>query len=202
LDRPKQFLQVRGYSLVHWALEMLQAGGCNPVIIVLPPHAHAPDDIVSTSSVLLTEGGLTRQESVAKGLQLVTSKRVVVHDAARPLADVALLERVLAALEGVDGATPAVPVDETIKRVADGRALETVDRTDLWRAQTPSAFDTETLRAAHEHAAAEGFVGTDEGQLVQRYGGRVAIVPGSRINIKVTYPEDVHLVESIMGEAR
>jgi 2-C-methyl-D-erythritol 4-phosphate cytidylyltransferase len=130
----------------------------------------------------------------------VHSERVVVHDAARPLADVALLERVLAALNGVEGVTPAVPVDETIKRVEEGLVLETVDRTGLWRAQTPSVFDTETLRTAHERAVREGFVGTDEGQLVQRYGGRVAIVPGSRMNIKVTYPEDVHLVESLMGD--
>jgi 2-C-methyl-D-erythritol 4-phosphate cytidylyltransferase len=191
---------VRGRSLVRWSLDLLRAGGCDPVIIVLPADVPPPTDVSSDSSVLFSAGGLTRQDSVANGLRLVRSQRVVVHDAARPLADVALLERVLAALDHVDGVTPGVPVDETIKRVGEGFALETVDRTHLWRAQTPSAFVTETLRAAHQRAAEEGFVGTDEGQLVQRYGGRVAIVPGSRMNIKVTYPEDVHLVESLMGD--
>ena len=91
-------------------------------------------------------------------------------------------------------------MDETIKRVADERSLETVDRNGLWRAQTPAAFHTKALRAAYERASQAGFTGTDESQLIERNGGTVAIVLGSRTNIKVTYPEDVHLVESIMGD--
>jgi 2-C-methyl-D-erythritol 4-phosphate cytidylyltransferase len=171
------------------------------VFIVLPPDLDPPDDVAPTDVVSFIEGGLTRQESVGNALQRVTSERVVVHDAARPLADLPLLERVLKALRDVDGVTPAVPVDETIKRVAGGFAVETVDRTDLWRAQTPSAFLSRVLKTAHRRATEEGFIGTDEAQLVQRYGGRVAVVPGSRINIKVTYPEDIRLVESIIQEA-
>jgi 2-C-methyl-D-erythritol 4-phosphate cytidylyltransferase len=195
-------MRVAGHSLIRWALDLLQAGGCSPVLIVLPPDAHPPADVAPTDVVSFIAGGLTRQESVGNALQQVTSERVVVHDAARPLADLPLLEAVLSALRDVDGATPAVPVDETIKRVAEGFAVETVDRSDLWRAQTPSAFQTRVLQSAHRRALEEGFVGTDEGQLVQRYGGRVAIVPGSRVNIKVTYPEDIRLVESMLEQAR
>jgi 2-C-methyl-D-erythritol 4-phosphate cytidylyltransferase len=172
------------------------------VLVVLPSGAEPPGDVVSNDVVSFIEGGSTRQESVANALELVTSTHVVVHDAARPLADLPLLERVLTGLAGVDGAIPAVPVDETIKRVHGGVAIETVDRTDLWRAQTPSAFDTRVLKASHERAAQDKFVGTDEGQLVQRYGGTVAVVQGSRMNIKVTYPEDIQLVEAIMQGAR
>jgi 2-C-methyl-D-erythritol 4-phosphate cytidylyltransferase len=195
-------MHVGGSSLVRRAVDMLRAGGCDPVIVVLPPDLQAPDDVVQEDCISFVEGGATRQESVANALRMVTSDRVVVHDAARPLAMVPLLESVLAALEGVDGAIPAIPMDETIKKVTEGRSVETIDRTSLWRAQTPSVFRTEVLRAAHERAADEGFVGTDEGQLVERYGGSVAIVQGSRVNIKVTYPEDVHLVEALLKEQR
>jgi 2-C-methyl-D-erythritol 4-phosphate cytidylyltransferase len=179
---------------------MLRTGGCAPVIVVLAPDLGVPDDVVADQGTTFVDGGTTRQESVANGLQLVTSPRVVVHDAARPLADAGLLKRVLDALDGVDGVVPAVPMDETIKRVTEGKSIGTMDRTGLWRAQTPSAFNTHVLRKAHELAASEGFVGTDEGQLVERYGGAVAIVPGSRLNIKVTYPEDVDLVAALLEE--
>jgi 2-C-methyl-D-erythritol 4-phosphate cytidylyltransferase len=184
------------------AVDMLRAGGCDPVIVVLPPDLPGPDDVVPNDGISFVDGGATRQESVANALRMVTSSRVVVHDAARPLADVSLLNRVLHALEGVDGVIPAIPMDETIKKVADGRSVETVDRAFLWRAQTPSVFRTEVLRKAHERAAGEGFLGTDEGQLVERYGGSVAIVQGSRANIKVTYPEDVDLVEALLAGQR
>jgi 2-C-methyl-D-erythritol 4-phosphate cytidylyltransferase len=199
LSRPKQFVHVGGHSLVRRALDVLRAGGCAPVVVVLPKEHDPPEDVADSEVVSFVAGGETRQESVANALRLVTSERVVVHDAVRPLANVALLEKVLEAFEGVDGVTPAIPVDETIKRVVGGFSIETVDRTDLWRAQTPSAFATRVLMEAHDRAASEGFTGTDEGQLVQRYGGKVAIVQGSRMNIKVTYPEDIHLVESILG---
>jgi 2-C-methyl-D-erythritol 4-phosphate cytidylyltransferase len=193
-------MHVGGSSLVRRAVDMLRTGGCAPVIVVLSPDLGLPDDLVPDQGVTFVDGGTTRQESVANGLRLVTSPRVVVHDAARPLADSTLLKRVLDALDGVDGVIPAIPMDETIKRVTEGKSVETVDRTGLWRAQTPSAFNTDVLRKAHARAASEGFAGTDEGQLVERYGGAVAIVAGSRRNIKVTYPEDADLVEALLEE--
>jgi 2-C-methyl-D-erythritol 4-phosphate cytidylyltransferase len=112
------------------------------------------------------------------------------------------MARVLEALDDVDGVIPVIPMDETIKRVTGSVAVETVDRTGLWRAQTPSAFNTEVLRRAHEQAARDGFIGTDEGQVVERYGGKVAVVYGSRMNIKLTYPEDIRLVGALLKERR
>jgi 2-C-methyl-D-erythritol 4-phosphate cytidylyltransferase len=180
---------------------MLRAGGCDPVVVVLPPDLGPPDD-VRDQPLSFVAGGASRQESVGNALRLVTSQRVVVHDAARPLADVALMARVLDALHDVDGVIPVIPMDETIKRVTGGIALETVDRTGLWRAQTPSAFDTDVLRKAHAQAVLDGFIGTDEGQLVERAGGKVAVVYGSRMNIKLTYPEDVRLVGALLRGQR
>jgi 2-C-methyl-D-erythritol 4-phosphate cytidylyltransferase len=191
-------MRVAGRSLVRWAVDLLRAADCDPVTVVLPPDVDPPDD-VADEGLSFEVGGPTRQESVANALHRVASERVVIHDAARPLAKVALLSRVLAALHDVDGVIPVVPIDETIKRVTDGRSVSTVDRSGLWRAQTPSAFTTEVLRKAHDRASEDRFIGTDEAQLVERYGGTVAVVEGSRTNIKVTYPEDVQLVERIMG---
>jgi 2-C-methyl-D-erythritol 4-phosphate cytidylyltransferase len=192
-------MYIAGASLVRRAVDMLRAGGCDPVLVVLPPAMDPPEDVIEDQVVSFVSGGPTRQESVANAVRLVKSKRVVVHDAARPLAEVSLLERALVDLATADGVIPAVPVDETIKRVNDNGTLETVDRAGLWRAQTPSAFVTAVLRRAHERAADEGFIGTDEGQLLERFGGRVVVVSGSRTNIKVTYPEDVELVETLLG---
>ena len=157
-------------------------------------RAEAPDDI------LLIAGGATRQDSVWNGLQLVTTEVVVVHDAARPLVTPALIESVISRLgDSADAVVAAVPVDETLKFVSDGDTVaETIDRSKLWRAQTPAAFKTSVLRAAHEQAHAQGFVGTDESQLVERYGGVIKVAPGTRDNLKVTFPEDFSVAEAML----
>ena len=157
-------------------------------------QAEAPGDLV------LTAGGATRQDSVWNGLQLVTAETVVVHDAARPLVTSALIESVISSFDdSADAVVPGVPVDETLKFVAEGNIVaETIDRSKLWRAQTPAAFKTSVLRAAHEQAHAQGFVGTDESQLVERYGGVIRMVPGTRDNLKVTFPEDFSVAAAML----
>jgi 2-C-methyl-D-erythritol 4-phosphate cytidylyltransferase len=150
------------------------------------------------SSLRLVLGGGRRQDSVFNALLEVTSDVVVVHDAARPLAGSDTVRRVVERLDEWDGAIAAVPVDETVKRVTDHRIDETVDRSDLWQAQTPQAFRTSVLRDAHERARADGVLATDDASLVETYGGRVCVVPASRTNIKVTYPEDFALAESLL----
>ena len=147
-------------------------------------------------------GGPTRQDSVWNGLQHVESEIVVVHDAARPFVTPELIKSVIEGLGTADACVAAVPVDETIKKVQDDTVLETVDRSSLWRAQTPAAFKTAALRAAHEQAHAESFVGTDESQLIERYGGRIKIVPGTRNNLKVTFPEDFAVAEAMFASGR
>lgn len=187
---------------MRWAVDLLARGGCNPVLVVLPEGLEPPGDVSEGDVVSFTTGGPTRQDSVGNALELVETPRVLVHDAVRPLAGASLLERVLGALHGVDGVIPAVPIDETIARVESRVVVETVDRACLWRAQTPAAFVTQSLQTAYERARAEVFVGTDEAQLVLRYGGKVAVVPGNRANIKVTFPEDLGLVGSLLGAMR
>lgn len=143
-------------------------------------------------------GGETRQDSVASGLDEISSDLVVVHDGARPFASADLVRSVIQAVGDNDGAIAAMPSDETLKRVEDGSIVETVDRSHLWRAHTPQVFKTDVLRSAHEQARSERFIGTDDASLLERYGGAVSVVASPRSNIKLTYPEDFALAEAIL----
>lgn len=157
-----------------------------------------PDD----HAVEITEGGPTRQDSVSNGLAFVETEGVVVHDAARPFVTAELVRSVMDALGDADAVVAAVPVDETLKRAHldedEMSVAETVDRSELWRAQTPAAFRTEKLKEAHRRARGDAFTGTDESQLIERYGGVVKIVSGTRANLKITFPEDFALAEAMM----
>ena len=145
-------------------------------------------------------GGDTRQASVRAGLEAVDAERVVIHDGARPFARPDVFRRAITALEEFPAAVAAVPIEETVKRVAEGQVLETLDRDGLWRIQTPQAFRTETLAEAHAAALEAGVEATDDAALVERIGGTVAIVPGARYNLKVTYPEDLALAEALVRD--
>jgi 2-C-methyl-D-erythritol 4-phosphate cytidylyltransferase len=151
-------------------------------------------------NTIVIEGGSSRQRSVAKGLAKVNSDRVVVQDAARPLASVQMVKASLEALDGADGAITAIPAGDTVKRARRSTVEETIPRKDLWLAQTPQAFKTDLLRAAHKRAASEPYDAGDDAELIERYGGTIAIVPGSRLNLKITFGEDFKLAEAIARE--
>jgi 2-C-methyl-D-erythritol 4-phosphate cytidylyltransferase/2-C-methyl-D-erythritol 2,4-cyclodiphosphate synthase len=189
-----------GRTLIEWSVGLLLDSGCAPVVIVVPQDElnSVQSTLGDSRDVVIVSGGPTRQASVRNGLESVTSERVVVHDAVRPLATPQMVRGVLDALEGAEGATVAVPVDETIKRVDGKIVVETLDRSGLWRVQTPQAFHTATLRRAHDEALAAGIEATDDAALVENLGVKVAIVSGSRGNIKLTYPEDFALAEAIV----
>ena len=155
------------------------------------------------ANALVVAGGATRQASVYAGLQHVASTYVVVHDAARPLASSALVETVVAAAGRADGAVAALPVDETLKRVVEGRVDTTIARSGLWVSQTPQAFATDILRAAHEKARTGGAGdATDDAQLVEELGGTIVIVEGERSNLKLTLPADFAVAEALLKSWR
>ena len=171
------------------------------IIVAAPPGWEEPsillaEELAASKVVACVTGGPTRAESVAAALAEVPEGALVVlvHDAARPLVDDAVVERVLAPLgEGFDGAVPAVPVADTLKRVRGGIVEETVDRADLVAAQTPQAFLAPALRRAYG-GDLEG--ATDCASLVERAGGRISVVEGDPRLLKVTTPADLALVES------
>jgi 2-C-methyl-D-erythritol 4-phosphate cytidylyltransferase len=144
-------------------------------------------------------GGDTRQASVAAALEVVTAEHVLVHDAARPLVTVDLVEAVLGALASAKAAICGVPVSDTLKIVEEDRVVATLERKGVWRVQTPQAFDTDLLRRAHASAAQEGFSGTDDAALVERLGEPVVVVPGDERNIKVTTQADLATAEALLA---
>jgi 2-C-methyl-D-erythritol 4-phosphate cytidylyltransferase/2-C-methyl-D-erythritol 2,4-cyclodiphosphate synthase len=122
--------------------------------------------------------------------------RVLIHDAARPFVDRGTIDRVLAALDDAPGAIPALPVKDTVKRGLSGRVAETLDRTALWRAQTPQGFDYAAIFAAHR--AAQGSELSDDAAVAERAGLAVRLVAGSEANFKVTTAEDLEQAERLL----
>jgi 2-C-methyl-D-erythritol 4-phosphate cytidylyltransferase len=202
IDRPKAFAVLGGRPLLAESLDRLDR--CvlvDAIVVAAPPEWEEPsillaEELAASKVVACVSGGATRAESVAIALAEVPDEALVVlvHDAARPLVDDAVVERLLAPLgAGYDGAVPVLPVADTLKRIRDGAVAETVDREDLVIAQTPQAFLAPTLRRAF----AGDLVGaTDCASVVERAGGRVAVVDGDPRLLKVTTPDDLALVES------
>ncbi|HQY32197.1 MAG TPA: 2-C-methyl-D-erythritol 4-phosphate cytidylyltransferase, partial [Thermomicrobiales bacterium] len=158
---------------------------------------------ITSGRISLASGGSERQDSVRNGLAaLPATDLVLVHDAARPIVPAVVIDRVLAALaEGADAVVPALPVVDTIRRTT-GDSTETIDRTNLFRVQTPQGFRIDVLRQVLEHSETDGSLVTDEAVLVERLGRRVVIVPGSERLHKVTTPADVELIERMAGEQK
>ena len=182
---PKQFELLGGEPLWEWARRSLIEGGVAEVVVV-----GAMDGAV--------EPGPRRRDSVAAGLAEVPDEveYILVHDAARPLATPALVERVLARLRRGDvaGVIPANAVRDATKRVEGERVVAAVARDDLVTVQTPQGFVAETLRRAH--ATVEGDA-ADDAELVAGIDGTVVYVEGEITNLKVTVPADLRLVEAI-----
>ncbi len=149
-------------------------------------------------------GGATRQESVRLGLEALCARapdRVLIHDAARPFLTSELVTHLLAALDGAPAAIAAEPVADTLKRAApDGTVAGTIDRANLWRAQTPQAFRFEPILAAHRRAAKDTqreF--TDDAGLAEWAGLAVKLVASSSANMKLTTAEDFALAERLLS---
>jgi 2-C-methyl-D-erythritol 4-phosphate cytidylyltransferase len=208
LDRPKAFAKLGGRPLLAESLERLEGSGwVDSIVVVAPEEWEEPsillaEEIGAGKVTACVAGGATRVESVQAGVAEIGAEALVVlvHDAARPLLVAEVVERVLAPLgEGWDGAVPALPVADTLKRAAeDGTVLETVDRTGLHAVQTPQAFLAPVLREALAGDLAEA---SDCAALVERRGGRVRVVEGDRRLLKVTTQADLDFVESLLSAA-
>lgn len=204
---PKATVLLGGRPLVAWCLETL--GGIPAVdrIVLVGDHARlapALDSLPAKVRARIAEivpGGSTRQESCASGLAAAGSDAgfVLVHDAARPFAEASLFEAVLRAAQEDGAALSAVPLSDTLKRVHGMRVAETLAREELWRAQTPQAFEAALFRRAHAEAVSAFFTGTDDAALVERLGLPVLVVPGSESNRKITTAEDLAWAEAFLA---
>jgi 2-C-methyl-D-erythritol 4-phosphate cytidylyltransferase len=207
----KTFVDLKGVPLIIHTLIRL----CEEKIITeVVPVLHAEDidngfDLIKTYGLhkikRIAQGGTERQDSIYNALKLLeqngieSGSIILIHDGVRPVIPEGLIEKLIEELKNYDGAIPGFPVKETLKEAAlDGTVISTVERERFWTVQTPQAFYFDTIKKAYEAAYTKGFYATDDAALVENMGARVRIITGSPLNIKVTTPEDMEMVEWIM----
>jgi 2-C-methyl-D-erythritol 4-phosphate cytidylyltransferase len=203
--RPKAFLALAGQTLLERSARALGAApSVAGLVAVVPPEAiEEASGLVEglAKPCQVVAGGARRQDSVRAGLAALPrgfDGVVLVHDAARPLVPVDVVEAVVRGALEHGAAIPVVPVADTIKEVGGGRIASTVDRERLAAAQTPQGFRLDVLSRAYERAFADGVTLTDESMAVERLGLPVACVPGAPRNRKLTTTEDMAWAERVL----
>lgn len=204
----KQFEPLGGVPLI---LRTLQPFLLSPVVELIV--VVAPDDSIewmmntvrpyrSENRIVVVPGGERRQDSVWNGLSAVPGNCdiVIVHDAVRPFFKQEWIKTAIDLCSEYDGAIVAVQARDTLKRIKDNTILGTLPRGEIWQAQTPQTFRKDILISAFENALKSDITCTDEAQLVELIGGRIAVIEGDQQNIKITKREDWELAESIWGK--
>jgi 2-C-methyl-D-erythritol 4-phosphate cytidylyltransferase/2-C-methyl-D-erythritol 2,4-cyclodiphosphate synthase len=206
---PKQFLSVSGESILRRTLVVLaNMTFIDCVVVACAPEyrdqvrACAEGLWVSGTVFEVVDGGAERQDSVRLGLAHPgLGPLVAIHDAVRPNISQELMVSLCEEALRVGAAVPVVGCRDTVKRSIDGKqVLETLDRNEIWLAQTPQVFNTEQIRLAHQKALMEGFRGTDDASIMEYAGYPVHLVPGSPDNIKITEPVDLTRLKQLSEE--
>jgi 2-C-methyl-D-erythritol 4-phosphate cytidylyltransferase len=205
---PKQFLVLMNLPIIGYSLKAFAA--CDAVaeiylVVSSGEMEYCRESLLPSldlaTPVKLVAGGKRRQDSVYNGLMAMEGHEgiVAIHDGVRPLVKPAQIAACIAGAAASGACMLGMPVGDTLKRVGpSGIIEETVLRDKMWQAQTPQAFQYALIRSAHERAAKEGFTGTDDASLVERYGADVTIIKGSADNIKITLPEDLAIAEALL----
>lgn len=201
----KQFRPVAGQSVLRRScVAFLRHPGIDAVRVVIQPADRALYEAAVSGLDLAAPvaGGETRQESCRLGLEALAADgqpdRVLIHDAARPFVDQATVDRVLEALGRAPAAIAGVPLSDTLKRVeAAGHIAGTIERRQLWRAQTPQGFDFRTILLAHRTAAGRDM--TDDSAVAEAAGVPVVMVEGSEDNVKLTTNADFEHAERLLA---
>jgi 2-C-methyl-D-erythritol 4-phosphate cytidylyltransferase/2-C-methyl-D-erythritol 2,4-cyclodiphosphate synthase len=202
-ETPKQYLPLSGATVLRHAVTAFTAHSrIDGVLLTIRPEDRETYNAALAGLDLLEAipGGAERQDSVRLGLEALAPQRpsrVLIHDGARPFPGAGLIDRVIDALDRAPAAIPGLPLGDTIKRVADGKIRETVDRSGLWRVQTPQGFHFEAILAAHRAAAGQAL--TDDAAVAEAAGIAPLIVPGSEDNLKVTTAEDLAAAERLIA---
>ena len=205
LNRPKQYLPLRGRTILEWSLApFLDSDWIDGVILVLAKNdqEYTKLPVARHPKIVTTIGGVARADSVRAGLEVVADKTrsfaqtyVLVHDAARPCVEWSDIERLRDEADDEHGGLLALPVTDTLKKSKQGKVAATVDRAFIWRAQTPQMFRLDLLGGALRECAERGLDVTDEASAMERAGYKPRLVRGRDSNIKVTYAEDLHVAE-------
>ena len=201
----KPWVALGGVPVLRWSVRALLDAGAGDVVVVVGPHrlTDVATALTGLSGWRAVEGGATRAESGMRGLEAIDAGStaradtpVLIHDAARPFLERTVVDRLVEAMGEADGAVPALPAVDSLRRGDETGLGDSVDRDGLFRAQTPQAFRLATVRAALTDWP--GTVPpTDEAEAVRAAGGRVALVAGDPRLFKLTYPEDFIMAEAL-----
>ena len=203
---PKQFLDLKGKPVVQWCLECFdRTTQVNQLILVLPQDWIAEgvkqlQNFKPQKPFRIVAGGARRQDSVQAGLNAVTSTAawVAVHDGARPGITPEMIGRAIDKAFMAGNAVCVMPSHDTLIRVKDGEMLGPVDRSEIYRVQTPQIFPCEVLHAALTFAEKNNITATDEASIVRELGQKINLVEGSETNVKVTRPEDLEILAALL----
>lgn len=213
---PKQFVELAGKPILEWTLDKVMSMPEVDGAVIALPHGYENFGLVQRmvrnleskydKPLVTITGGQTRQESVGLALEKIPPhvSWVMVHDAARPLFSRDLALRVYEAAREHLAAVCGISITDTVKAVIPSHREDlwfvhsTLSRDGVVMIQTPQVFRLGLLRQCHEMARRDGFLGTDDGQLVERYGHKVAVVRGERLNLKVTFPEDLAVLSMVL----
>lgn len=208
---PKQYRMIGGSPVITHTLKAFLSWRAKvdigPIVVVIHPDdrdlfSAASEGLNGADRLMTTTGGATRQHSVLAGLTALRSSgvtHVMIHDAARPFVEHALLHSVVELLsEGAQAVLPALAISDTLKRAdASGYIRETVPRADLYGAQTPQAFEFDQIIAAHQAAADSNRTDfTDDASIAEWAGIPVRLTPGSASNIKLTTAQDILMADA------
>jgi len=199
---PKPFAVVKGKRILDYCLETFNSHpGIFEMVLVLR-ETSKKDLFLDRYEKLkaVATGGERRQDSVFSGFQQISPAEkdiVLIHDAARPLVKAPLIDLVIKKTMAKGAAIPALPVSDTIKKIDGGRVSRTINRKGLYRIQTPQGFSGGILRRAFNGNLEDHGTYTDEAALVEKMGLDVFIVPGDPSNLKITFPEDIKIAETL-----
>ena len=212
-NKPKQYLKIGTKSVLAHSISRLNHPDLDALTVVIAhDDAYIQNEMLDIQSsfdqaIYYTTGGDERWQSVMNGLNKICAKGgqdndwVLIHDAARPCLPYADLDRLIHKIKSnqCNAAILATAVVDTLKFAKDNQISHTVSRDDLWQALTPQAFKIGVLKSAFEFVITNRLQITDEASACEAMGESVAIVPASRMNIKLTYPDDLPLMEKILS---
>ncbi|MCP4652785.1 MAG: 2-C-methyl-D-erythritol 4-phosphate cytidylyltransferase [Candidatus Omnitrophica bacterium] len=198
VDKP--IVKIKGKPLFYHTFRAFDSHrGIKQIALVLrKEHIEQAKKIIKNKKVLFVEGGALREESVCNGLNALgkTISHVLIHDGARPLVNKKLIDRVLRELKNSDAVIPAILAQDALKQVDNGNVKKTIKKEKIVCVQTPQGFARKLIAQAHKDFGHRKVY--DDAQLVELLGKRVKVVCGDVTNIKITYPHDIKLVESVL----
>lgn len=210
-NEKKQFMMLKDREILEWTLiNILKSNTIDAIWIVVPKETIGiVEEKVEKwqrkyefhQQISVVEGGMNRQESVFKGLKCIpeTFHWVVVHDGVRPFVEAKWLDLNLKYMNQFDSIVSALPSTDTLKIVESSHVVrKTLKREEIWSVQTPQVFERFTLLDVHTKAVQDGFLGTDDASLMEKYDYKVLLCEGEKSNIKITSPMDLVIGQAIL----